>query len=104
MDNDAKYEVVGEFSSKLLGGVGVKVTNKRTSDTEYIMYGVHQVGDDYFLMPTVLYRYEFGRGDRILNKNLDEGFGTVLDGRYNESLKILVEKHKELVDGILKKK
>ena len=67
------------------------------------MYAFHQIGDENFLMPSVLYRYEFGRGDRILNEQLLEGFEELLGGRYRKSLDDLIKKHNEFVEGILKK-
>lgn len=103
-DHDAKYEVLAEYVSGKLGGVTVRISNARTTDSEYVMYGIHQVGKRYYVMPTLLYRYEFGRGDRLLNEDLLDSYKEVFEGFYQESVKGLIEKHTKFVDGILKKK
>lgn len=103
-DSDSRYELIGAHLSEHLGGVTIKRTNGRSSDSEYLLYVLLRVDDSIFVAPSVLYRYEQHRGDKLLNGKLFSQAKDWGSEDLKKSIDVLIKKHNQCVKEILEQK
>ncbi|SHJ31024.1 hypothetical protein SAMN02745181_1725 [Rubritalea squalenifaciens DSM 18772] len=97
-DKDSKYEFIVAHKAAQMCAATIRLTNRRSSDVEYLLYFYCKDGEQVLVLPYLQYRYEQSRGARLFNAKVLEFVEGLKDQGIKDSFMSLINKHNELVN------
>lgn len=102
-DSKSKYQEVAAFVSGSAGGVMVSLTNADTKEREYLLYLGCMGAKGPRLLPQMIYFYEHGKGQEILNQQMAKDILPLMGAIYQKDALEVVAAFKDAAEKEMKK-